>query len=365
MEIQFKKGDGVLRTYRHIRQNLDDEHLKATPGVVKYLNARGDKIAAMTKAASYLLSFESFATIRDYLLAHAVWMVSDATGIAPKWGKPANFEYETYGTFAGAHLDIGKSIQNNWRTEFEAEPKRDLPFRFGYYDRNNKNHLIIIKKKTSWARTHLHASCTSMVRMAVASPALRRRGEPALGPRGHRRGRRRGRDVAPPLLGRARHPARAGRRVSAPRGAADARDAVDRGRGRRVRARVARHGGVELGRDRTAAARIVGDDGVDRGRVGLRGARPRSRTRSCRRGRSAATSLRRRFIPTRASAVDELYPSLRAFTVTALFQQGACPARRRGSSASRASLTSIRVLTGGQATAGSISTARAGGRSSR
>jgi hypothetical protein len=147
MEIQFNTGDGKTRVYRHIRQDLDDDHLKKVPGLVKYLEARGDKIAAMTKAASYLLSFESFSTIRNYLLNHVVWMVSDATGIAPKWGKPANFEYETYGTFDGSHLDIGKSIQNNWRTEFKAEPKRDLPFRFGYYDVNNKNHLIIIKKK--------------------------------------------------------------------------------------------------------------------------------------------------------------------------------------------------------------------------
>jgi hypothetical protein len=149
MELQFRKPGGRIQTYRHIVQNLDNEHLKATPGVLKYLEARGDKVAGMTKAASYLLSWEGFSTIRDYLTGHVVWMVSDATGVAPKWGKPAGFEYETYGSFVGPHIPAGSGIAKDWRAEFDAEPKRDLPFRFGYYDVKLKNHLIIMRKKAA------------------------------------------------------------------------------------------------------------------------------------------------------------------------------------------------------------------------
>ena len=87
--------------------------------------------------------------IRDYLSSHVVWMVSDATGIAPKWGKPAGFEYETYGAFVGPHIPAGGGISKDWRTEFESEPTRELPFRFGYYDKKNQNHLVIIKEKAS------------------------------------------------------------------------------------------------------------------------------------------------------------------------------------------------------------------------
>jgi hypothetical protein len=74
-------------------------------------------------------------------------MVSDATGVAPKWGKPAGFEYETYGQFVGPHIQAGNSISKDWRAEFDTEPKRDLGFRFGYYDKKNANHLIIMRKK--------------------------------------------------------------------------------------------------------------------------------------------------------------------------------------------------------------------------
>jgi hypothetical protein len=146
VEVQFRKPGGRIQVYRHIQQNLDNEHLKADPRVLKHLEAKGE-ISGMTKAASYLLSWDSFSLMRNYLTSHVAWMVSDATGVAPKWGKPAGFEYETYGDFIGPHIPAGNSIAKDWRVEFEAQSKRPLPFRFGYYDKKNANHLVIMRKK--------------------------------------------------------------------------------------------------------------------------------------------------------------------------------------------------------------------------
>jgi hypothetical protein len=147
VEIQFRKPGGRVQVYRHIQQNLDNEHLKQDPRTLRHLEAKGT-IAGMTKAASYLLSWDSFSAMRSYLTDHVAWMVSDATGVAPKWGKPAGYEYETYGEFVGPHIQAGGSIAKDWRVEFETEPKRDLAFRFGYYDKRNANHLIIMRKKS-------------------------------------------------------------------------------------------------------------------------------------------------------------------------------------------------------------------------
>jgi hypothetical protein len=152
-ELEFRKPGGRVQIWRHIRANLGDagskgigEGLRKDSRVIKHLELKGD-VAGMTKAASYLLSWDSFSIIRGYLLKHVVWMVSDATGIAPRWGKPAGFEYETYGSFTGPHIPAGTSISKEWRAEFASEPKRDLPFRFGYYDKKNQNHLIIMRRK--------------------------------------------------------------------------------------------------------------------------------------------------------------------------------------------------------------------------
>ncbi|MBS1118393.1 MAG: hypothetical protein H6Q90_621 [Deltaproteobacteria bacterium] len=146
-EVRFQKPGGRVQIYRHIQQNLDNDHLKADPRVIKHLEAKGT-VAAMTKAASYLLSWESFSIMRDYLMGHVTWMVSDATGIAPKWGKAAGFEYETYGGFTEPHIPAGNDIARSWRTEFAVQPKRELKFRFGYYDKRIVDHLIIMMKKS-------------------------------------------------------------------------------------------------------------------------------------------------------------------------------------------------------------------------
>jgi hypothetical protein len=153
-EVQFRRPSGRIQVWRHIRGNLANaaskgigEGLKKDPRIMKHLESKG-AIAGMTKAASYLLSWDSFSIMRDYLLKNVQWMVSDATGVAPKWGKALGFEYETYGGFVNPHIDAGVGIAANWRAEFKAQPKRELGFRFGYYDKSAMNHLIIMRKKS-------------------------------------------------------------------------------------------------------------------------------------------------------------------------------------------------------------------------
>ncbi len=145
MELTFRKaGDpkAPLVTHRHIAFNLGNKAFKGS-GLEKYLEGKG-KIAAMTKAASYLIWNDGFSGIRDYLLAHMVWMVSDSTGIAPRAAKKAGFVQTTYGTFTGAFLEeaspkISDEMVEMWKTE----PHRRLPFRYGYPDADKHVHLMI------------------------------------------------------------------------------------------------------------------------------------------------------------------------------------------------------------------------------
>ncbi|MBA3538302.1 MAG: hypothetical protein H0T79_01615 [Deltaproteobacteria bacterium] len=146
VEIKFKKKGGTVeQTYRHIMANLDDAHLKMSPAPVKHLEAKG-QVAAMTKAASYLLTFGDFSTMRKYLIANVQWMVSDTTGLAPKYGTPAGFEYETWGQWTEPNMNAGYGIQADWKAEWKKQPKRELKFRFGYPDKRLNGHLIIMRK---------------------------------------------------------------------------------------------------------------------------------------------------------------------------------------------------------------------------
>ena len=145
MELSFRKaGDAKapLVTHRHFAWNLGDNGFKGS-ALEKHLLAKG-KIAAMTKAASYLIWTSSFRAIRDYLLTNMVWMASDSTGIEPRAAKKAGFVQTTYGIYKGAFLeDAVPGVNEQMLEMWEKQPKRKLPFRYGYPDIEKHVHLMI------------------------------------------------------------------------------------------------------------------------------------------------------------------------------------------------------------------------------
>jgi hypothetical protein len=172
VEVRFEgggSGPSHVRVFRHIAFNLDDEHLKADPSLLAYLNARG-KVAAMTKAASHLLWSEHFATIRGWLLGHTDWMISDSTGIPPRFARPAGFAQDTYGEFDGPapfgllNARDANDFKHLFATEATGQaqagqgaekahdgdagrPGRELAFRYGYPDKAGHAHLIVTRRE--------------------------------------------------------------------------------------------------------------------------------------------------------------------------------------------------------------------------
>ena len=154
VEIQFRpRGDATapVRVYRHIVANLDDNHMAADDRVLRHLRGKG-KVSVVTKAASFLLWYDDFTKIRDYLLRNTAWMISDASGIPPSYADPAGFEQITYGEFTGPYFI---QDEKNTRAEFvklwKSQPHRPLPFRFGYPDEAKHNHLMVTRPKTGAA----------------------------------------------------------------------------------------------------------------------------------------------------------------------------------------------------------------------
>lgn len=146
-ELAFRKiGDSRVIVHRHIAADLSDKALAGSP-VLAYLDGRG-KVAAMTKAASYLLWLGSFSTIRQYLLDHMVWMISDSTGIPPRFARRAGFVQTTYGKFTGSYLGAGAGDNDAFRALWKAQPRRALAFRYGYPDADGNKHLLITAPAT-------------------------------------------------------------------------------------------------------------------------------------------------------------------------------------------------------------------------
>lgn len=149
IEISYRTaGDATAapRIYRHIVANLDDEHLGVDRRVLTHLERKG-KVAVMTKAASFLLWYDDFSLVRQYLIDHLAWMISDASGIPPHAAAAAGLEQITYGTFVDAYFikdpnDVRSEMIKLWK----QNPARDLPFRFGYPDAKEHNHLMVTRR---------------------------------------------------------------------------------------------------------------------------------------------------------------------------------------------------------------------------
>ncbi|MFH0974737.1 MAG: hypothetical protein V1874_03020 [Spirochaetota bacterium] len=150
MELTLRRvGNGPgpeIIVHRHIAANLDNQHFPDSP-LKKHLESKG-KISAITKAGSYLLWFDDFAAIRNYMLSNMTIMIADSTGILPRHAKAAGFEQITYGKFHGAFLDSNGGDNAVAMSElWKSQQYRPLPFRYGYSDVKAANHLMIMKPK--------------------------------------------------------------------------------------------------------------------------------------------------------------------------------------------------------------------------
>lgn len=147
LELVFvKKGEDpktAARVHRHFPQNLDDDHFGKDTAMQAYLNGK-KPVVAMTKAASYLLWRDNFSTIRNWLLANMEFMVSDSTGIPPKFAKEAGFTQEAFGTFEESFLGASPKANEDFRSLWKkAKP---LPFRYGYLDKKLHKHMLITRR---------------------------------------------------------------------------------------------------------------------------------------------------------------------------------------------------------------------------
>jgi hypothetical protein len=146
-EIRFRKpGDRQVRVLRHVAYDLSDANLKTHPALIKHLEAKG-KVSAMTKAGSHLLWDDAnFAVIRDYLMTHTDWMISDTTGVPPRIAKKYGFVQDVYGMYEGAE-PFG-TVNNGDMQAFISlfKGSAPIPFRYGYPDNHSHGHIVVTRK---------------------------------------------------------------------------------------------------------------------------------------------------------------------------------------------------------------------------
>jgi hypothetical protein len=149
VEIQYRKlGETAVRVHRHIGWNLGDAYMMKNPQLIRHLEKKG-KVTVLTKGGSYLLWRGDFSLIRNYMLDHLAWMLSDSTGIPPGYARPAGMVQETYGHYSGAFLESSQVSRHDeaFIELCKTQKRRRLPFRFGYVDKDKQAHLVVTRPR--------------------------------------------------------------------------------------------------------------------------------------------------------------------------------------------------------------------------
>jgi hypothetical protein len=149
VEIRYRKiGETVVRVHRHIGWNLRDDYMAKHRELLRHLEGKG-KVTILVKGGSYLLWRDNFALLRDYILDHLAWMLSDSTGVPPTYAEKAGMIQETYGYYHGAFLEDARDTKADdafvalWR----SQRHRKLDFRFGYVDMDKQAHLVVTRPR--------------------------------------------------------------------------------------------------------------------------------------------------------------------------------------------------------------------------
>jgi hypothetical protein len=150
MELGFRSRSeprAPIKTLRHLSANLDDAHLAKNPGLVAMLESKAP-FSVMTKAASHLLWLDGFSTIRKLLLDRMAWMISDSTGIPPRFARSAGFVQDAYGRYDAPDEygpDGGRDVED-FEELFQARPTPPLPFWYGYPDAHRRGLVVVTRR---------------------------------------------------------------------------------------------------------------------------------------------------------------------------------------------------------------------------
>ena len=96
-------------------------------------------------------------TIRNYLVAHTDFMVSDSTGLPVRVAKAEGFAQDTYGTFVGpsAFGFVNATDSSDLKRLFLANPHVEVPFRYGYPDQDHHGHIVVTRRPAAFPAAKL------------------------------------------------------------------------------------------------------------------------------------------------------------------------------------------------------------------
>jgi len=141
--IQFKDARHGVRTLTYFSLNLQNSALERKPGTLRYLQGL-TSADTLVKAASYLMHYRNFSTVRSAILSQSRIVVEDDSGIPFHFFDAATWDVHLYGTYTKPIALFKNSAQDDLREAFSSRPDvQPLEFGIGYRFRAHESNLIL------------------------------------------------------------------------------------------------------------------------------------------------------------------------------------------------------------------------------
>jgi hypothetical protein len=150
VKIVFSGPDGRVQTLYYFSTNLENSSVTHS-GFLKFCErlAPGD---SLVKSASYLMHRESFARIRDFLLAHSATILQDDSGIPLAYFDRQTWQLQPFGRYLGPVAVFPQNYQPDLSELFARGNPIPINFGVGYRWRPHESNLLLaVRREASTA----------------------------------------------------------------------------------------------------------------------------------------------------------------------------------------------------------------------
>jgi hypothetical protein len=147
VRIDFNKpSDGRMKSVYYFRLDISDQGLKKAPGFRTYLS-RLPQSYTFLKAASYLLHFREFSTIRKLIFDISYTILQDESGIAYQLFNKKKWDIRLYGMYTKPKNEFSFIKEPELEKAFHHSVVKPLPYSLGYNWRSGHTSMLYAVKK--------------------------------------------------------------------------------------------------------------------------------------------------------------------------------------------------------------------------
>lgn len=139
-------GDKHVRELVYFSYDVSNAALARQPMLMKWLNKRG-KVMTFFKAASYLMHYESFSTLRNFVNTRTVRLMQDDSGLPYGFMLNNGFDVKLLGRYTRTIPLFGREFQPDLKMAYGKGNIDSLPFLIGYNAQFKECNLQSARKK--------------------------------------------------------------------------------------------------------------------------------------------------------------------------------------------------------------------------